>query len=129
LEAGIMKRFGAFVVCSICSAQPWPTDAAIRETFSLLRLGPDGRPAETPSKGEWRCEEHPIARQDLPAERAPRASPIEALTNFENLLTAESARLSEEVVTGHPDDAVTALASFQQEVGRGFAELRKAVQP
>jgi hypothetical protein len=123
------KTFGARILCSVCSAQPWPSDPAVRETFSLLRLGPNGRPADSPAPGEWRCEAHPIAEQDLPAKRAPRVAPVEALTSFGNVIEVEIARLGEEVAHGDRLDAEEALAAFQKEIERGFDSLRKAVQP
>ena len=122
-----MKSYNADIRCTICGAEPWPSNPVIRETFALLRLGPNGVPAASPAIGEWRCELHLIAKSDLPARRAPRAAPIEALTDFENIVAAESARLGEEV--GHGDDAMDALATFQEEIERGLASLRKAVRP
>jgi hypothetical protein len=126
-----MKTYGANIWCAFpgCHAEPWPSDPNIRETLSLLRLGPSGRPAESPAPGEWRCEKHPIAKGDLPTKLAPRAAPLEALAYFENIVAAESARLGEEVTAGDRDDAEAALAAFQQEIGRGLASLRKAVRP
>ena len=122
------KTSDAFIHCAVCGALPWPSDPAIRETFSLLRLGPNGHPADSPSEGEWRCEQHPIAKQDLPAKRAPRASGSEALTDFENVLEVEIAHLGEEVAHGDRLDAESALVAFKQEIGRGLAALRKAGQ-
>ena len=125
------KSYGANIWCTFprCHAEPWPSVPDIRETFFLLRLGPNGRPADSPAKGEWRCEAHPIPEQDLPTKRACRAAPLEALAEFENVVTPESARLGEEVAVGNRDDAEAALAAFHQEIGRGLASLRKAVQP
>jgi hypothetical protein len=127
-----MKTYGANIWCAFpdCHAEPYPDDPrTTRETFSLLRLGPNGRPAESPAPGEWRCEEHRIPEQDLPAKRAPRAAPGEALSDFENVLGAEMACLGEEVADGDRSDAKAALEVFQREVGRSLASLRKAVQP
>ena len=125
------KSYGANIWCTFpgCHAEPWPSVPDIREAFSLLRLGPNGRPAGSPAKGEWRCEAHPIPEQDLPTKRAPRAASVEALGDFENVVAAEIARLGEEVAAGNRDDAEAALVAFQQEIGRGFDSLRKAMQP
>ena len=126
------KSYNANIWCAYpgCHAEPWPSDPNIRETFSLLRLGPNGRSADSPSPGEWRCERHLIPQQDLPAKRAPRAAQIEALTDFENLVAAEGARLEEEV-TALDGGAVEipAFATYFSEIARGLASLRKAVQP
>jgi hypothetical protein len=127
-----MKSYNANIWCTFpgCHAEPYPDDpTTTRETFSLLRLGPNGLPAASPSPGQWRCEQHPIAKEDLPTKRAPRAALPEALTDFENIVAAESARLGGEVAAGDRDDPEAALAAFKQEVGRGLASLRKAVQP
>ena len=125
-----MKSYNAGIYCQTCHAEPWPDPGSgFRETFSLIRLGPNGLPADSPAPGEWRCEEHPIAKSGLPARRTSRVTPLEALADFENVVAAESARLGEEVTAGDRDDAEAALAAFQQEVGRGLASLRKAVQP
>jgi hypothetical protein len=126
-----MKVYTSNIWCAFpgCHAEPWPSNPVIRETFSSLRLGPNGLPAETPSPGEWRCELHPIAKADLPTKLATRAAPLEALTDFENTVAAESARLGEEVAAGNRDDAEAALAAFQQEIGRSLASLRKTARP
>jgi len=65
----------------------------------------------------------------LPTKRASRVAPGEALTDLENMVAVGAARLGEELAAGDRDDAEAALAAFQQEVGRGLASLRKAVQP
>jgi hypothetical protein len=123
------KTFGAGIACGVCGARPWPTDAGVRETFSLLRLGPTGRPAESPSPGEWRCEQHLIPEQDMPAKRAPRAAPAEALADFGDVIETELGHLREEIADGGRGEAMSALAACRQEIERGLASLRKAVQP
>jgi hypothetical protein len=65
------KVYGAGIKCVACGAEPYPDDpATTRETFTLLRLDSNGRPADSPQPGEWFCEQHLIAKQDLPAKRA-----------------------------------------------------------
>jgi hypothetical protein len=95
----------------------------------LVRLGPDGRPADSPTPGEWRCEEHPIAKSGLPAKRAPRAAPAEALTDFGSALETELGHLSEEIADGDRGEAMSALVAFRREIERSFAALQKAMQP
>ena len=102
-----MKTHGARIYCSVCHAEPYPDNPrTTRETFDLARVGDD-----------WFCEQHRPAKK----ERSPRvvaAKPLEALSVFEELLEAQVARLLDET---------TSLEAFQQEVGRGFAELKKAL--
>lgn len=121
-----MKVYGANIRCAICDAHPFPDNpATTRETFDLQRLGLNGLPAESPAPGEWRCEAHPIANQDLPVRRAPRRAPTAALTDFENLIASEAGLLEEAAAD---EDAVPgALITFREEVARGLASLRKAV--
>jgi hypothetical protein len=57
------RSYGARIFCVICHAEPWPSDPAVRQTFSLTRFGPNGRPAAFPESGEWRCEQHPIGNR------------------------------------------------------------------
>jgi hypothetical protein len=123
-----MKTYGAGIFCFACHAEPWPTDPAIRQTFSLVRLGPDGRPADSPAEGQWCCEQHLIPRLGAPAKRAPKATPTGALTDFEVLLGAELANLGEEIADGDYHEAKEALVIFQREIERGFAALQKAVR-
>jgi hypothetical protein len=52
------KTRGANIACAVCGAEPYPDDPAIRETFELRRYGPDGKIAEGPKPGEWRCSQH-----------------------------------------------------------------------
>jgi hypothetical protein len=63
-----VKTFGAGIFCTKCSAQPWPDDPAIRESFDLLDT----------SEG-WRCELH---RAGL---SIPRAKPVTASQALEGL--------------------------------------------
>ena len=110
-----MKTYGARIYCSVCHAEPYPDNPrTTRETFDLARVGDD-----------WFCEQHRPAKK----ERAPRvaaAKPLEALGVFEELLEAQVARLLDET-TGDDDPVVAALEASQQELGRGFAELKKAL--
>jgi hypothetical protein len=85
------KTYGASIRCAICGAEPWPS-SDVRETFSLTRYGPNGLPSDSPAPGEWRCEEHPIASQT----KRVRATPTEALADFQDILEAEIARLGNE---------------------------------
>jgi hypothetical protein len=48
--------FGARILCVVCGARPYPDEPGVRETFDLLRIGPDGKPSESPKP--WYCEEH-----------------------------------------------------------------------
>jgi hypothetical protein len=121
-----MKMFGAKIYCAICSAQPYPDDPSIRETFDLRRFGPNGAPTASPAEGEWRCSEHFPPRQRVPS--TARVTPLEAVAEFERLLTAEGARLEEALA----EDSAGLLADFKAysgEVARALAEVKKALTP
>jgi hypothetical protein len=109
-----------------CGAMPWPDDPGIRETFSLRRFGPDGRPSESPAPGEWRCELHTPEPRSIPKQR-PDVSRSEVLSEFEDLFTAELGRMEEALdgVAASPDP----LKIFQKEVERGLAALKKTIAP
>jgi len=48
------------ITCAVCGARPYPAPGSgIRETFSLLKQTPGGKPAPE-GEGEWRCEHHRI---------------------------------------------------------------------
>jgi hypothetical protein len=52
---------GAKIACVRCGARPWPELALpeiVRQTFDLLRLDDQARPAESPAPGNWHCERH-----------------------------------------------------------------------
>jgi hypothetical protein len=120
------KTYGANIRCCICGAEPWPDNPATRECFDLGRFGPDGRPAESPTVGEWRCDEHRPER--LPKQLLSRdaASPTEALHEFERLLATEGARLDEALASLDDDFAEIAVKAFHEEIARGLTDLRKA---
>jgi hypothetical protein len=125
-----MKSYGARIRCATCGAEPWPDDPGIRETFDLRRFGPDGRVAESPKKGEWRCSEHFPKPNER---RAPVASvrPAEALAELEETLAVENARLDGAVfdTDGAFDDIVEALDAHHQKIERSLAKFRKAATP
>lgn len=123
------KTYGAGIRCSICGAEPYPPDdPAIRETFNLTRLGPDGRAAEGLEPGAWFCEQHLPAKQSGSAKRECAASGS-ALANFEEILEAEGARLEEALKDRDDDGAENALTTYRREVARALAGLRKAFAP
>jgi hypothetical protein len=108
-----MKSRGANIFCSVCHAEPWPGDPAIRETFDLARVGDD-----------WFCERcRPVAQKRAP--RLVASSPAEATNEFERTLAAELARPEEAV----GDDISEAVEACRAELERALAELRKALLP
>ena len=118
-----MKIYGANIRCSVCGAQPWPSDPAVRETFDLRRVD-DG----------WFCELHRPPKEKR-ASRPVAAMPLEALTAFENIIAAEGARLVAAIEDyGDGSDTIEARAldavrAYSAEIARGAASLRKAVSP
>ena len=51
---------GAGIFCVACGARPYPElgPPGTRQDFGLMRLGRNGRPAESPAPGEWFCPQH-----------------------------------------------------------------------
>lgn len=52
---------GAHNACVRCGARPWPAELGYpeaRQTFDLMRLDDQARPAESPAPGNWYCERH-----------------------------------------------------------------------
>lgn len=105
-----MKSRGANIFCSVCHAEPWPDDPAIRETFDLQRVD-DG----------WFCELHraPRKRTPRPATRAP----LDVVAIFERTLAGELGRLAEAV----DDDASKSVEACRAELERGLGGIRKAI--
>jgi hypothetical protein len=122
-----MKTRGAFISCSICGSEPWPSDPSVKERFDLRRFGPNGAPAASPAEGEWRCSEHFPPRQHIP--RATRVTPLEAVAEFEELLLAQCARLQDTLGDDDDDENEAALEAHRGELARGLASLRTAVVP
>ncbi len=116
-----MKNFGAHIVCRECGAQPYPDNpTTTRETFDLMRVGEN-----------WLCERCRPAAQ----KRAPRpvaASPLAALTDFENVFQTEGARMMD-TIEDYGDDleawALDAFRAYSAEISRALSELRKALAP
>jgi hypothetical protein len=98
----------------VCHAEPFADGTTSRESFDLLRVD-----------GSWFCEMHRPAKRKR-ATRVADATPIEALSAFEDLLKTENAHL-EEAVAGCDDDVAIALKEHSEEIGRGLSELRKAI--
>ena len=111
-----MKIYGANIRCSVCGAEPWPSDPAVRETFDLRRVD-DG----------WFCELHRPPKEKR-ASRPVAATPLEALAEFERLLEAEGAHL-EAAIVHDSDDLLPEFKAYSSEVARAFAEVRKALTP
>ena len=110
-----MKTRGANIHCSICSAQPFPDDPAIRESFDLLR-----------ADGDW------FTRASPPGQKGPRmqrvasvASPT-ALDMFENMIGEQFATLAE-AIDDKNETAWQALETVEEEVARGLEALKKAI--
>lgn len=115
------KTYGASIRCAICGAEPLPS-SDVRETFSLTRYGPNGLPSDSPAPANG------VAKNTRSqARRSVRATPTEALADFQDILEAEIARLGNEA--SDRGGVKGALGDFRQEVERGLTELRKALAP
>ena len=111
-----MKIFGAGIRCEVCSAQPYPDDPSIRETFSLTKVA-----------DAWYCEEHVPSKRERVA-RAATATPAEALDAFEAALGTENGRFQEALVGDHADLAA-AFKAYVDKVRRALAEVKNAFTP
>jgi hypothetical protein len=109
-----MKTRGANIHCSICSAQPFPDDPAIRESFDLLR-----------ADGDWFCELQRPAKKVRMQRVASVASPT-ALDMFENMIGEQFATLAE-AIDDKNETAWQALETVEEEVARGLEALKKAI--
>jgi hypothetical protein len=97
------KSYGSFIKCTVCGREPFADDPAMG-SFDLRRFNASGAPAGSPTEGEWRCSLHFPSRQRVPS--AAKATPLEAVAEFERLLSATSDR---------------------SELERGLVSLRKAI--
>jgi hypothetical protein len=125
-----VKSYGANICCSVCSAEPWPSDPTVRASFDLRRFAANGEPAASPAEGEWRCELHRPPKRRVPP--AARVTPAEAVTEFERLIAVEAAHLEAALPIDdddNNDDREAALGDFRREIERGLGELRKAIVP
>jgi hypothetical protein len=113
-----MKTFGAGIVCSICSAQPYPDNpTTTRESFDLALVD-----------GSWFCEQCRPAKVKSPP-RPVVASPIDALGECERQVEAASAGFRETLVEDLNSDLASDFKLFSDQVARACAEAKKAVAP
>jgi hypothetical protein len=119
------KIYGAFIKCVVCGSEPFADDPA-KESFDLVRFGPNGAPAASPAPGSWFCERHTPPRRDIP--RAAGVTPTEALTEFERLFSVQGARLKAALGSRDDDDSQVAFETYR-ELERGLASLRTAIAP